>query len=149
MRRRMLERSSECYLVPFIFYRSCAFTVKAMTFYPYSESAFLWWLCSFKDGKQCTDKPLILATLEYNEHASALMGTEGKDNAPSCTAKCLCSSKGDRTYIWTPSTVPGPVYDHDYPLDIFIVAWQTSSSAELERGMENAKVAPQCWCGTS
>lgn len=55
----------------------------------------------------------------------------------------------DHLYIWTPSTVPGPVYDHDYPLDIFIAPWQTSSSAELERDMQNARVAPQCWCGTS
>lgn len=55
----------------------------------------------------------------------------------------------DHLYIWTPSTVLGPVYDNDYPLDIFITPWQTSSSAELEREMQNAKVAPQCWWGTS
>lgn len=55
----------------------------------------------------------------------------------------------DQLYIWMPSTVLGPVYEHDYPLDIFIAPWQTSSSAELEKEMQNAKVAPQCWCGTS
>ncbi len=54
----------------------------------------------------------------------------------------------DHLYIWMPSTVPGLVCDHDYPLDIFIAPWQTSSSAELEREAQNAKVAPQCWCGT-
>lgn len=52
-------------------------------------------------------------------------------------------------YIWTPSTELGPVCDNDHPLDIFITSWQTSYSAELEREMLNAKVAPQCWCGTS
>ncbi|KAI3377515.1 hypothetical protein L3Q82_008689 [Scortum barcoo] len=55
----------------------------------------------------------------------------------------------DHLYIWTPSTVPGPVHDRDYPLDIFIAPWQTSSSAVLERETQTAKVAPQCWCGTS
>lgn len=55
----------------------------------------------------------------------------------------------DHLYIWTPSTVLGPVYDNHYPLDIFITPWQTSSSAEPEREMQNAKVAPQCWWGTS
>lgn len=62
------------------------------------ESAFLWWLYSWEDTKQCTQKLLLLSTLEYNEHASASMSTKGKDNAPSYTAKCLCSSKGH--HIW-------------------------------------------------
>lgn len=54
----------------------------------------------------------------------------------------------DQPYIWMPSTVWGPVYDYYYPLDIFIVPWQTSSSAHLETETQNAKAAPQCWCGT-
>lgn len=54
----------------------------------------------------------------------------------------------DQPYIWMPSTVWGPVYDYYYPLDAFIVPWQTSSSADLETEMQNAKAAPQCRCGT-
>lgn len=55
-------------------------------------------------------------------------------------------------YIWMPSTAPGPVYDRDYPLDIFIAPWQTSSSAELETEEAECQTGPTVlagWCGTS
>lgn len=93
-------------------------------------------------------------TQQYYELASASMSTKGTDYE--CTillvpnaSVALKETTYDQLYIWMPSTVPGPVYDHDYPLDIFISPWQISSSAELETETQNAKVAPECWCGTS
>lgn len=121
-----------------------------MTSCPHLESVFSWWLYSWEDPKQCLQKLMLSSILEYNEYASASMSTEGKNNAPSYQRQMpLKETTCDQLYIWTPSTVLGPVYDRDYPLDIFIAPWQASSSAELGRETQNAKVAPQCWCGTS
>lgn len=112
------------------------------------------WLYSREDTKQCLQKFMLLSTLEYNEHASASMGTEGKDYeytdlpVPNSSVS-LKETTYNQLYICMPSTVLGPVSDHDYPLDIFISPWQISSSAEQERETQNAKVAPECWCGTS
>lgn len=76
----------------------------------------------------------------------------GKHNSPYSQCQMsplpLKETTYDHLYIWTPSTAQGPVYGGDYPADIFIAPWQTSSSAQLERETENAKMAPQCWSGT-
>lgn len=111
-----------------------------------------WCIYSWDDAKQCTQNLCccqLWNIMSMHLHQWAPRAKTMHHLTLPNAFVALKDTTYDHLYIWTPSTVPGPVYDRDYPIDIFIAPWQTSSSADLERELQKAKEAPQCWCETS